>query len=211
MSGRIDLKAAERRAFRSTFQDGLWDMFLGMIFLLFAIGPLLQKAELSKTANMLITLGVNLGSVLIFVLAKRYITTPRIGLVNFGDARKSKVRKGRLVLAASVVLGLVVFILTASGNLSGGEIILGLFSLNILVVFGAMAYYFDFTRLYGYAVGFALSLPVGLLLEEWIEGFEAPYTFFLSAGVPLIIGTVLFVRFLRDYPLPMKERINDTA
>ena len=211
MSEMIDLKAVERRAFRSTFQDGLWDMFLGVMFLMFPFGVFLRKADMSETTDALITLGVNFGAVVLFVLAKRYITTPRIGRVKFGPERQRKIRMGRLVLGASVVLGLVVFILTASDNLNSGELMLGVFSVNILVVFGALAHFLDFPRLYGYAAAFALSMPVGIVLEGWINGFEAPYTFFLTAGVPLVVGMVLFNRFLRDYPLPVEEPVNGTA
>ncbi|MFC1935998.1 hypothetical protein ACFLX9_04540, partial [Chloroflexota bacterium] len=42
MSQRISLKEAERRAFTKAFQDGLWDILIGCIVLLWAIAPFLS-------------------------------------------------------------------------------------------------------------------------------------------------------------------------
>ena len=42
MSQEVDLKEAERKVFRSTFQDGLVEIMLGCIVLMFAIGPFLS-------------------------------------------------------------------------------------------------------------------------------------------------------------------------
>ena len=35
MSTQLNLKEIERKAFRSTYQDGLWDIHLGLIFVRF--------------------------------------------------------------------------------------------------------------------------------------------------------------------------------
>jgi len=42
MSQTINLKELERKAWRSVFQDGLWDIFLGLLLLAMAIGALLS-------------------------------------------------------------------------------------------------------------------------------------------------------------------------
>ncbi|MFH1941178.1 MAG: hypothetical protein ABIL68_03660, partial [bacterium] len=42
----LDLKALEKKTFRSTFEDGLWDIFIGLIFLQFAVAPLLNDLGL---------------------------------------------------------------------------------------------------------------------------------------------------------------------
>ena len=39
MSQEVDLKEAERKVFRSTFQDGLVEIMLGSVVLMFAIAP----------------------------------------------------------------------------------------------------------------------------------------------------------------------------
>lgn len=42
MSQQISLKEAERKAFRSKYNDGLWDILLGCFFLMFAVAPYLS-------------------------------------------------------------------------------------------------------------------------------------------------------------------------
>ena len=37
----IDLQDLERKAFRSNFQDGLWDIFLGLMLVQMCFGPIL--------------------------------------------------------------------------------------------------------------------------------------------------------------------------
>ena len=37
MSQEIDLKQIERKAFRSTYQDGLWDIYIGLVVIFMAL------------------------------------------------------------------------------------------------------------------------------------------------------------------------------
>jgi hypothetical protein len=203
MGRQIDLKELERRAFRSTFQDGLWDIYLGLLFLAFAFGPIYDWLGFSKTADMVFQLGYVVVAFLLLYLGKRYITVPRLGQVKFGPARKRKIIKTRVVLGISVVLGLTVWALFASGHDLALNMLLLIFAVNILVVFGAMAYYLDFDRLYIYAVLYGLSLPVGRVLGLPNEAA----VFWVTAGATVIVGIVLFVRFLRDYSVPPIEEM----
>ena len=72
---------------------------------------------------------------------------------------------------------------------------------NVLVVFSLGAYFLDFTRLYLYGVLLGLSFPVGFFLAE--QGVVADETrpFILTSSIMIVIGIVLFIRFLRDDPL----------
>ena len=194
----MDLKALERRAFRSTFQDGLWDIYLGLVFLAFGFGPIYDWLGFSKTANMVFQLGYITVAFVLFYLGKRYVTVPRLGRAKFGPARKRRIIKTRLVLGASVLLGLAIWALFASGNDLGLNLVLIIFAANILIVFGAMAYFLDFERLYIYGVLYALSLPVGHVLGLRDEAV----VFWVTAGATVIVGIVLFVRFLGEYPVP---------
>jgi hypothetical protein len=47
MSQSISLKELERKAFRSTFQDGLWDMYLGFLLLMMGMGLVLRAFNTS--------------------------------------------------------------------------------------------------------------------------------------------------------------------
>jgi hypothetical protein len=161
MSHNLDLKTLERRAFRSTFQDGLWDIWLGLVFLMFAIGPLLEEAGVSYTATMIIWLGSNVVAFLFLWVGKKHITTPRLGLVRFGLQRKAKLKKTRLVLVISVLVGLLAWLAVSSGAKPGMAVVLGAFAANIIIVFGLMAYFMDFDRLYVCVCGAVCAVAAG--------------------------------------------------
>ena len=44
MSRQLSLKEAERKAFRTKYDDGLWDILLGCFFSMFAIAPFLSAS-----------------------------------------------------------------------------------------------------------------------------------------------------------------------
>ncbi len=91
MSQALDLKQLERLAFRRTYQDGLYDIYIGGIFVSFAVFAFtVFPGSETKSLVPLVYLVLGLGlSGLLFWLGKKYITLPRIGLVNFGPARRN--------------------------------------------------------------------------------------------------------------------------
>ena len=212
MSQEIDLKQLERKAWRSVFQDGLWDIYLGLLLLAMAVLMLLSDSGLSESQSMLIYIGFLAVSMLAMWAGKRFITVPRMGRVKFGPKGKARKRKARVVLAISVLVGVVVFfiaLLAIKGNWSEGLslqfIIPAIWSVNMLVVFGLGAYFLDFDRLYLIGLMYALALPVLILTDELLGidlGFIA---FAVPAALILLIGSVVFVRFLRAYAVLAEE------
>ena len=220
MTTNIDLKELERKAFRSTFQDGLWDIFLGLLLLNMGIGTRLgamlgetEMSPMSLLGSMVPLIAFAAVVLLAFWAGKKFITTPRIGLVKFGPQRKAKMKNFRAVLFLSVLLGVIMLILGWAAFTGNGlpwwvtEIPLPLYvwPLQTIIVFGLGAYFLDVTRFYAYGVLYGLPFPLGILLVEntdlTVLGSMA-ITFGVAAGVMMLIGAVLFVRFLRKYPLP---------
>ena len=62
-----------------------------------------------------------------------------------------------------------------------------------------MAYFMDFERLYYYAVLVAVSIPIAEILE--VNGLisNGSYVFLIPLGIMVITGTVLLIRFMREY------------
>lgn len=198
----FDLKAIERRAFRATFQDGLWDIYLGLVFVAFGLGPVLRHtAGLSERSAMIVHIGILAVALIMLIGGKKYITMPRLGCVRFGPARKRKLSRARIVLALSVVTGMIALVGVTGDDLGLTGLAI-LFAVNILVVLGALAYFMDFNRLFYYAVLWAISFPLGLLLEEHAGLGAAPTVFLVTGGLAVVVGGVYFARFLRDYALP---------
>jgi hypothetical protein len=216
MAQGINLKELERKAFRSTFQDGLWDIFLGLLLLNMGMGTMMG-GMLADTGVSLLWIMVGLLALaalalLVFWAGKKFITTPRIGLVKFGPQRKAKMKNLRAVLFLSVLLLVIMAILgwaVAGGGLPGWvteiPIPLYVWPVQTIIVFGLGAYFLDVTRFYAYGVLYGLPFPVGILLVENTDltGLSSmAITFGVPAGVMVLIGTVLFTRFLRKYPIP---------
>ena len=205
MSTPISLKNAEQKAFQSTFADGLWDVFLGCSFpLQLTIAPFLSVSmgDFWSSAVFLPFWGA---VYLVIWLVRKNVVAPRIGKVEFGTARKSKLKK---LSAALLIVNVIAFILAivaalAFGSLpiAGPPIIMGL---TLLIGFSTAAYFLDFPRLYVYGLLGALAPLIG----EWLyqnmgashHGF--PIVFGTLAGVMILTGLVTFARFLQNNPLP---------
>jgi hypothetical protein len=225
MSQTIDLKELERKAFRSTFQDGLWDIFLGLLLLNVGVGALLGGADdmsLKFLLGSMLGLTAFAGLVLLgFWAGKKFITAPRIGQVRFGEQRKAKMRNLRAVLFVSVLLGAIMAVLgwaAAGGGLPQWmreiPIPLYVWPVQTIVVFGLGAYFLDVSRFYAYGVLYGLPLPLGILLARNtdLSGTSSmAITFGVAGGVMVLIGAVLFVRFLREYPLPEHDPPSERA
>ena len=206
----LNIKALEKKAFRSFFRDGIYDVFLGTILLAFGLPLILSEFGLmaykTMTIPLLISIILNIGALLFFVFGKKYITAPRLGIVNFGKTRKRKMMHVKLLLTISVLIGVGTFLLTLLkilpvGGKTGIPAAGVIFGVQALIVFSLAAYFMDFTRLYLYAFLFAVAVP----LTFWLKSntaltYPSLYVFLLTAGPMLAIGWILFVRFLRQYP-----------
>jgi len=200
------LREIEKRAYRSTFQDGLYDIFFGGAFLILASIPLLSYAGIPTLFGYMA--GVIL--VLIVVLGKRHITIPRLGMVEFGSGRKSK-RLWLLLACAAFFFLASPLIIMMPGNGLGGEmsqrvglpIILALGVGPLLV---ATAYFLDYPRMYIYAAVLFAGMPHSAMMYDFIGW---PLNTVLSFGFPGLIilgyGLVLLSRFMAKYPIPSPE------
>jgi len=228
MSQDISLKEIERKAFRSTFQDGLWDIFLGLLLLNMGIGTIVggmlgetEMSLMSLSWIMVMIVPLPFLALIAFWAGKKFITTPRIGLVKFGPQRKAKMKNLRVVLFLSVLLLVIMFILgwAALGNglpswMTEIPLPLCVWPVQTIIVFGLAAYFLDVTRFYAYGVLYGLPFPVGTLLAKNTDlsalGSMA-ITYGIPVGVMVLIGVILFIRFLRKYPVPAEGSISEVG
>ncbi len=215
MTRNIDLQEIERQAFRSNYEDGLWDILLGLLLMQMMIGPMLYRAGWSPIWILAI-LAVFVTVVLAaFRAAKRHIVLPRFGLVQFGAERDRKKKKMSLVYSISILVGIVVLVTAVIGyrmisqaTITWGSIalvaIFGLSLITAVTIFSLMAYYLDFSRAYVYGWFFGLAFPLNILMDEWF-GITFPVGSLVFSSIMMVIGIVLFVRFINTHPMPMTE------
>ena len=208
MSENVNLKQIERKAWTSFFQDGLLDILIGLLLLLMVVPDMLSDVFPSKSPQYGMTVALAGLAVVIFWAGKRFVTMPRLGRVKFGQARRvQKMRVAAPLTAASLFTGiLMASILLAQRN--GGSVLdavagsrvlatLGL-AVWIILIFGLASYFMDFTR--GYVIGVlcALGFSGTILLDN-------PFMFAIAGAVILLMGLVVFIRFLRKYRIPAQE------
>lgn len=209
MSEQIDLKGIERRAWRSTFEDGLWDIYLGLILFAMGISHLLDRLVMTEGTRTTIYIGVMVAAMLLLFLGKRFMTVPRIGQVKFNAERQKRRKKTALVLFISVMFGLGMWLAASvfgqaqSNPAETWRPIMPLvYVLNVLVVFGLMGYFMEFERLYFIGVMFAIPLPLDLYLRTHLNVDIGFHLYVLCALAVVAVGVANLARFLRTHPLP---------
>ena len=198
-----DLHAIERRAFQSTQDDGFLELQFGAILIILGITAYIDDTGIFNHYYGYLFI---LASPLIVLLGKRYITLPRLGRVRFGLDRQMRQAKMTLILVASVLAGLMIFILGAMGVIPIPDtvrpyvmpaIIAGMLFLTL----AAMAYFMNnwrFVIIGAVFAGSELAIPILRLHTDLVS----------PAGVALTTGGVLITimaagvlaRFLRDHP-----------
>ena len=204
MSQQISLREAERKAFRTTYNHGLWDIFLGCFFLMFVIGPYLSPSlgDFWSSAVFLPFWGLVF---LVIRVIRKHVVTPRVGVVKFGLARKTKLAKFTVVMLLVNVIAFILGLVAAmSFGKVPGQIYTIIFGMILLIGFSIAAYFLDFSRLYIYGLLVGLSPLVGEWL--WTHGYAThhgfPITFGTAAGIMILVGVTVFVRLLHDNRVP---------
>ena len=116
MTEKVDLKELEKKAWKSTFQDGLWDIYFGLIIMGMGIYTIPQFFGFDNTFTLIMILMIwDFTSCAFFVIAKKLITIPRIGFVRFSKIRVMKKIKLTIFLSFMVGLNVVFLLLPFSG------------------------------------------------------------------------------------------------
>jgi hypothetical protein len=208
----LNLKELERLAYLRTYQDGLYDIYLGGLLATFAAsGFMIFPGSEMEPVEVLIYYLIGMGlSSLVFWLGKKYITLPRIGFVIFGPRRKKRIRDLILTMAVIIMLQALAILLQFSsllppdllnqlsfilGATDSPRLMLAIFA-GIFVAPGMLliAYIVDIPHGYYHAVVLSLAVFLMILID---------HALWMALGGALIIlpGIFQFAQFLRRYPL----------
>jgi len=204
MSEPISLKDAEERAFRTTHDDGLWDLLLGCFFLIFVVAPFLsiRLGDFWSSAVFLPFWALAWFGVRAL---RRHVVEPRVGVVELGAPRRRRLKR---LSTAMLIVNLVALIGGVAAAASFGAVPGRVYSIFVglafLLLFSLAAHHLGIGRLYLYGLLAGLA-PLG---GEWLwsrglashHGF--PVAFGVTAAVMFAVGAGLFARLLRDNPVP---------
>ena len=209
----INLKELELKAFRSTFQDGLWDIYFGLIVICMSFF-IYRPATGYSPLNIFLMLASMVVAYALFWAGKRFITLPRMGQVKFGEKRARRKKTMMLILGVVVLIQvtlLVIQFVSWRNPEFGAKLNAFLQEKNAMDLAVAtlgsvfvgpslilIAYFLDFPRGYFIAVMMALAVFLMIYLNQPIY----PIIIGILIAVP---GVVLFLRFLQKYPLHGEE------
>lgn len=205
MPENIDLKALERKAWTSYFQDGLWEIVIGTILLVSTLSCALEAAGVADATRTAIYFPLMMVlPPLILTLGKRYITLPRMGYAKFGRRRELNMIKLMAAIAATMGVNLVMWgVSTIHPEATRGPYGLALVTFDVLAIFCLIGYYMDYKGFYLIALIVGLPYPVAYLLEHYTT--LAPNDT-LAYGIPamllLAIGLSALFQFVRRYGVP---------
>lgn len=193
MKNSLDLKALERKAFRSFYQDGIWDIFFGLMMLAMWVPTLFDNMG-NKGVRTLSMILLELAAIFFLIFGKKHITAPRLGNVNFGQKRKRRlvyiIGVNLFSLGALLALALLRNASPERFASSASEMIAAVgLGMWITFITSIMAYFLDFNRLYLYALIYGSTFALVLLLD-------IPLIFLGAALLILVPGLVIFIRFL---------------
>ena len=206
MSETIDLKELEKKVWKSTLEDGIFEIYFGILHLSLALGIVLDKI-LPESLSAIITLSfIGLGFIF-FLIAKKYISQPRIGKVKFARPRIMRYVKTIALLTVNFIVILIIYLIRFSLRIPMYlyGLIVGLLFFTLPLSF--VAYLLQFNRLYVIAIltGLSFFLDEIFALLTIPEPFDSLLAFGIISIIIISIGIVVFIQFLHKYPLPKEE------
>ncbi len=193
MNAPLNLKELERKAFRSFYQDGIWDIFFGLMMFAMYTFTVFNTLE-NKALRILGMLFLEIFAVFFLIYGKKLITAPRLGEVKFSTQRTKNLGKIILVNLISLIVLAAFAILKTSQpdlfNIENSELYSSM-GMGVWIAFitSVMAYFLDFDRLYIYALIYGSTFAAVLLLD-------LPVLFLAASLLILVPGGILFTRFL---------------
>jgi hypothetical protein len=193
MQENVDLKQITKKVYMSYFQDGLWDILLGIYLIGWGIS--IWKDLVAVMGGMWVVIYFAVLGI------KRSVVYPRSGYIKLNEARKQQMR---LVILGAVLLllGLAIFGIFAFNTRPEwlNEYIMLIFMTMMAMVVAILGYWWRVTRWYVYVA----ILFAGAAAQQWLT-MPLELGFFIPGGVIAVYGIGLFFRFMRKYPKPNRE------
>lgn len=188
----IKLKELEKNTWKTSYENGLIDIAIGLICIVSAVCHIFDDIRYFLMPLYLIP-------ILFLMLTKKYITIPRMGLVKFNKRRKRKSAIFIAVMTSVLILLVILTIVLRTNYLPEGIAARIIISAIMLLICFANAFFLNFNRLYIYGI----VITGAFNLNEYIRenpGFlaEGGYAYLFAAIVILITGGIYLIKFLKN-------------
>ncbi len=209
MTEKLSLKDMERGLFRNSIQDGILDIQIGLMLLMFVL-PIYLSPKLGDFWSSVVFLP--LWFLVIFGLRayRKKVVQPRVGTIKYGTYRKKKLMRLNIIILVVNLLALILglFSFFNFSALSGWAPSAG-FSIIMLTGFSLAGYMLEMPRLYLYAILISAAPMIG---EYLYQNFGAshhgfPITFGFVSAALVITGLIILIRLLGKYPTQEKEEM----
>jgi hypothetical protein len=198
METSLNLDKLEQRAWTAYFEDGLIDICLG----LYLLGGGIRMLADNVWYNLLV-----LGGILVLAIGKRFITYPRLGRVKFGPSRRIRNRKALVATAVAIIASFVLIVFVLTGRAPSRAVTAPVFGFGFILLFGLIAYFTEFSRLYFYA----FLLGITWYLIELRDNSVGPIASLIAGGIALVVGIFMLGRFIRRYPVLGRGEADDKS
>lgn len=211
----IDLEAIQKKIIKTAHQHGLFDMSIGFIYTGMAFGPIFREALPEPYRYFLWPLILLCVVFVVIFIVTIYVIRPRMGYVKPGPKIKSVGKKIIIITLIQVIFTLTIFLLPFIGITSGVKVEGILFILIIGLVFiippfTIIAYLLKYPRCYAIGVLIWMGIIINETLNRSIDyRIRWLFSFGIIGIIILSMGIIIFVRFLKNYPLPKKEDISN--
>jgi hypothetical protein len=209
-TGITDLGQLERNAFSRFYDDGLVDVYVGVMLVITGAANVVADGTEVPGQTLIWMMVLAFGVTVPLLMLRRHLLRTRLGSFQPGPQRRKRIKGTWLALLASTVLGVVMFgiVMLLGGDFDGdtvGVVLPIVWFVNGVVVFGAGAYFLDVPRFYFHGVMWGLAMPL-LIWPDLLWDYRlAPW---LALGIPggviAAVGIDKLFTFLRRYPaVPM--------
>jgi len=194
----INLKEIQRKVYLSFFQDGLWDIFLGLFILGWGLAILTDATYLPGVSFIGLYFGI--------WGIKKWLTYPRIGYARFSATSRRRITARFLILGVVVLLvGVMMAVLWGIGTRPQwlADYFPLIFNGILAAIVCLVAYWARVNRFYLYAV----LIFLGAVFHLWL-GIRWEFGFIGAGGIIVLIGLGILIIFLRKYPKMVEEAHN---
>ena len=195
MSKDDELQTIQRKVYMTFFEDGVWDIFLGLFVLGWGLSIMTEGTYLPGV--IFVALYTTVWGI------KKWLTYPRIGYVKF-DTTNRRMIKGRFIgiLTLVLLLGLIMAVLWGIDKRPQWLIDYSplIFNGMLAAIVCLFAYWARVNRFYLNAA----LIFLGGVLHKW-PGIPWEFGFITAGGIIVLIGLGFLIRFLSKYPKVAQE------